>query len=46
MALFFIFVFLNKWKWSEMKINDEVNYKTHKSYKVEKKLSTTVTIGL
>jgi len=23
-----------------MKINEEVNYKTHKSYKVEKKLST------
>jgi len=22
-------VFLNKWKWSEIKINDEVNYKTH-----------------
>jgi len=33
--------FLNKWKWGEIKINDEVNYKIHKSSKVDKKFSTT-----
>jgi len=43
-ALCRLYVFLNKWKWSETKINDEIIYKTHKRYQVEKKNFSTTAI--